>query len=312
LRFRTPLAQFDKVDGITGLDSVGLDGAHFYLGNDSGLKHMFVDSTAKNGFTYYYAITSYDFGFPSGGILPTECPIRVNLQPDGSVVLGPNVVRVKPEAPSAGYVPPTLGTIEHEEGSSTGKISYEIVDPNMVRDGHVYYITFRDTLKPGKNGKPDTLTTYSYTLTDSTADSVLIKDNTHLESDYEQPLVDGFRLHFFNEGQVGVNQALSGWRPPTANIPAFTFQKLTQSVGPEGEFRLNDYEIIFGERGMATSTPGYYEGKFFDAQPVNFKILRLADHSEVDFVFVDLDTAKVGPGIFSAGIDTLFGTPTGA
>ncbi len=310
LRFRTPLVQFDKVDGITGLDSVGLDGAHFYLGNDSGLKHVFVDSTAKNGFTYYYAITSYDFGYPAGGILPTECPIRVNLQPDGSVVLGPNVVRVTPEAPAAGYVPPTLGNIEHQEGSSTGKISYEIVDPNKVQDGHVYYITFRDTLKPGKNGKPDTLTTYSYTLIDSTADSVLIKENTHLETDYEQPMVDGFRLHFFNEGQVGLNQALSGWRPPTANIPAFTFQKLTQSVGPEGEFRLNDYEIIFGERGMATSTPGYYEGKFFDAQPVNFKILRLADHSEVDFVFVDLDTAKVGPGIFSAGIDTLFGTIT--
>ncbi len=300
LRFRNPIAQFDLIDGITGLDSVGIDGANFYLGNDSGLRHTFVDSSVKNGFTYYYAITSYDFGYPAGGILPTESPIRVNLQPDGSVILGPNVVRVTPEAPAAGYVPATLGTIEHEEGSSTGRISYEIIDPNKIKDGHVYYITFEDTLKPGKPGKPDTLTTKSYTLVDSTADSVLVWKSPHLEEDFEQPLTDGFRLHFVNEDQVGINANLSGWRPKDVNIPAFTFQKLTQSVGPEGEFRVNDYLILFGDVGMATSLPGIYEGNYYDSKEVNFKIINLNTNEPVDFVFVENDTIGTPPGVFSS------------
>ncbi len=86
IQFKTPIAIFDKDNGINGFDSVGLDGVKFYLGDDTGLKHSFVDSTVQNGFTYYYALTSFDFGFPAGQILPSESPIRVSLQADGSVI----------------------------------------------------------------------------------------------------------------------------------------------------------------------------------------------------------------------------------
>jgi hypothetical protein len=37
--FLLPVAQFDLEDGIFGLDSVGYQGVHFNLGNDSGLVH---------------------------------------------------------------------------------------------------------------------------------------------------------------------------------------------------------------------------------------------------------------------------------
>ncbi len=111
-QFLTPLKVFDLKDGITGFDSVGIDGIHYYLGDDSGLQHSFIDSTAKDGFTYYYAVVSYSKGFAAGGILPAESPIRINLKADGSVKLGPNVARVSPEAVSAGYVGATLGDIK--------------------------------------------------------------------------------------------------------------------------------------------------------------------------------------------------------
>ena len=303
LKFRSPVKQFDLADGIFGLDSVGLDGAHFYLGDDSGLRHSWVDSSVKNGFTYYYAITSYDFGFTAGEILPTECAIRVNLKPDGSVDLGPNVVRVTPEAPAAGYVPAKLSNIEHITGSSSGRIDWEIIDPNKIKDGHIYQITFEDTLRLGKHGAQDTLTTLNFTLRDSTADSTLILKSEHFSESYEQPIVDGFRLTFHNEDQVAINKEESGWVPANAPIPAFDFRKLTQSVGPEGEERSNDYEITFGEVGIGQSTPGYYEGNYYDVQDVNFKIMNTSAHVPVDFVFAEFDTINGGPGKFTGAVN---------
>ncbi len=299
LKFKTPIAQFDLIDGITGLDSVGLDGAHFYLGKDTGLRHSWVDSTVKNGFTYYYAITSYDFGYTPGDILPTECPIRVSLRPDGTAEFGPNVTRVTPEAPPAGFVPATLGNIRHEEGSSTGKISYEVIDPHKIKDGHLYTITFEDTLKPGRNGKPDTLTTLNFTLRDSTADTTLIDKSTHMNPDYEQPLIDGFRLTFSNEKQLELNKKESGWNDPA--IPPFEFKKLTQSTGPEGEFRTNDYLIVFGDVGFGHSEDVVLEGIDYPGEDVNFKIINKNTGKEVKFGFGEIDTVSGGGrGVFSA------------
>ncbi len=51
--FLLPIAQFDLEDGITGFDSLGFEGVHFDLGDDTGLQHSWVDSSVQNGFTYY-------------------------------------------------------------------------------------------------------------------------------------------------------------------------------------------------------------------------------------------------------------------
>ena len=92
-----------------------------------------VDNSVKNGFTYYYAIVSYDFGYPPKGFAPTECKISISLKPDGTVkTLGKNVAVVTPEASSAGYVSPTLGTFDLVQGYTSSKILYDIIDPNGV------------------------------------------------------------------------------------------------------------------------------------------------------------------------------------
>lgn len=304
--FKTPIAQFDLVDGIYGFDSVstygssyGINGVKYYLGDETGLQHTFIDSNVQNGFTYYYAVVAYDFGYPPEQILPTESPIRISLQADGSVVLGPNVVQVKPEAPVAGYVPSTLGTVDLVEGTTTGKITYEIIDEELIRDGHVYHITFEDTLKVrSKATLPDTLTTKNFSVFDSTSNTYLIDKSTNFETDYEQPIIDGFRVILENEDRVQINNSDSKWN--NNDIQPFIFEKLVTSAGDEGEQRPNDYQLIFGEMGIDTSKQITLQGNVFASKPVNFRVFNVSTQSFINFGFVEIETTLGETGALSA------------
>jgi hypothetical protein len=71
-----PLKQYDLQDGIKGYFHTSgqmfedISGFAFYLGDDSGIEHAYVDSSVQNGRTYYYALVAYNygnvFGNPSG------------------------------------------------------------------------------------------------------------------------------------------------------------------------------------------------------------------------------------------------------
>lgn len=299
LKFKNPIKIFDLNDGLKGYYPLSVDGVQYYLGDDTGLQHQWTDSTVQNGFTYYYALTSFDFGYQIGNITPTECPIRISLKSDGSVTLGSNVVKIKPEAPAAGYVEPTLGKINLMSGSTTGHISYDVVDNNSVKDNHVYYITFEDTTKAGNKttSKPDTLTTKNFTLTDSTDNRVVLK-GTHFEDGYEQELTDGFRLSFANETSVELNKSTSKWS--SANIPAFYFERLSY-LTTKGTANPCDYLIVFGNVGIDTSTAVKIGTTTFKSKPVNFKVYNKTKKTFLDFVFMEVDTVAYGkPGELSA------------
>lgn len=299
--FKTALAIFDLDDAYSGFDSSGVDGVHYNLGTNSGLRHVFVDSTAKNGFTYYYAVVSYDFGFPGGNIIPSESPIRLSLLPDGGVRLGQNVARVIPEAAAAGYVPATLGTILLEQGSTTGKVSYDIIDMNSIKEGHVYNITFEDTLKvANSSSQSDTLTTKNFTLTDSTSGVVLVDKSTHFSSKDEQPIIDGFQLNFTNEDRVEINTEKSGWN--NAGIEGFIFEKFKFAGGLIGEERPNDYTIEFGNVGIGKSTIMNISSNVFPAVDVNFKIFNNSTGQDVKFGFVELDHTGGDGRLTAAGV----------
>ena len=66
-KYWKPIAQFDLVDGISGPDPIGVNGAHFWRGDDTGLQHAFIDTTVTNGVQYYYAVVAYDRGDPNRG-----------------------------------------------------------------------------------------------------------------------------------------------------------------------------------------------------------------------------------------------------
>ena len=131
------LAEYDKKDGYTvRVDStVYKDGTKWpyevHIGNDTGLKHSFVDSTVKNGIAYYYAVTSYDFQ-------PVSTPITLESAFTNKVV-------VVPRSNQAGYNFAYIDDIEHTQGISDGIVEVKVVDPTLIL-GHNYELSFTDSM----------------------------------------------------------------------------------------------------------------------------------------------------------------------
>ncbi len=146
-----PIAQFNLPgDGWYGPHPIETEnGIHFFMGQDdeSALSHSWTDTTVVNGQTYYYAVVSFDHG-DSTEIPPTECSWEFEEYPVHSGVYYPtvNTAIVTPQAPAAGYVPPSIedGLIRHK-GPGTGDIFVNFIDPTLVRHNHEYKIIFDDS-----------------------------------------------------------------------------------------------------------------------------------------------------------------------
>ena len=124
-------------------------GIQYYLGNNRGLVHSFVDSNnVINGQTYYYAVVAYDHG-DSTGIPPTETTKKITVDPITSKLrFDINTVQVIPGPRASGYVPPQISDVylNHDPGIGTGEVLIKINDDLAVIDGAEYKIFFEDSL----------------------------------------------------------------------------------------------------------------------------------------------------------------------
>ncbi|RMF09156.1 MAG: hypothetical protein D6762_04320 [Candidatus Neomarinimicrobiota bacterium] len=220
LTFYTPLAQFDLVDGKEGFHEVAVNGIHYWLGEETGLTHTFVDRDVVNGQTYYYAVVSYDFGGDiTNDIPPTESTRRLSINSlTGEISKGPNVVVVTPNPPAAGFVDASIDSFRLVQGTTSSSITYRIVDPTAVKQNHTYRVTFEDTVKKKVGGlfSPgyDTLTTKCFTLADVTDPDridTLIACSNRLKITDEQPVIDGFQLILDNQDFLYLNNQTSHW-----------------------------------------------------------------------------------------------------
>ena len=138
-------AQFDLIDDYSGLAEKEYDGrgVKYYLGDDTGLKHEYVDSTVQNGITYYYAVVAYDHGTPE--IPPTETQAVIEEDPlTGELSFDVNTVAVTPGPLSTGIISAEAGS----EGSptsinsnATGIITVKVLD-DLAVDNKLYKINF--------------------------------------------------------------------------------------------------------------------------------------------------------------------------
>ena len=312
-------AQWDLEDGKTGWHPIDLNGIKFYLGDDTGLQHSYVDDNAVNGQRYYYAVVSYDYGGDlSNDIIPSDSPMRLRVNSlTGEIELGPNVVEVTPSPPSAGYNDAEFSsdTINHISGTSSGRIYYEIINPMDIKSDHTYQITFTDTVLANQQGPAgyDTVTTKSYFLvdvTDTEYPDTLVNDEHELQASDGQ-VIDGFRLAFNNVDELRFNEENSHWSRDS--IWTFNFFRYAtfNVVGTQLPY---DYRIIFTEEHSDSSidlcmrylpnTTTCFPGFLHPGKPINFKVERRESLTGID----SIDWVKIPVGF----IDVIpFGDPDG-
>jgi hypothetical protein len=288
-----PMAQFDLENGITGLSPGVIDGVQFYLGDDSGLEHEWVDTTVVNGQRYFYYITSYDRGDAASLVPPTECNKSINLDHTTGDIesMSTNVIVVTPNASSAGYKKaPSDLPMELVEGYTTSSLSLQVFDSPAIKDNHTYRVTFEDTVKMIPNYNRKQLVTKNITLENMTMGTVLLDKTEKGLGDLEFPVTEGFKLFLNNPRAVRVD-TLSGFEREGVYKPSFaTFYK-----GTTGRIKADDYRIEFGEVGLDTST-AYKPGlRQLPAIPVNFTITNLVTDKKIKFAFYDHDPFPMDP-----------------
>lgn len=248
--YRLPIAQFDLNDGIKGYHPVALGselgnqystGIHYYLGDDTGLKHYFEDTNVQNGVTYYYVVASYDKGYYEGmddrGLVPmtpAESAFDLTVEYGELVSKSTNVAIVTPNARATNYVPGTIRSqgLLHKEGSATGSVAASVIDPDRLPEGHVYELTFQTA--PGVESGIGIPFAVSYSIRDTVTNTfearnipiplqAARKDTEAVGKVYEWQKFDttwtsnifqGMVLDFSNATPsiVAINKA-SGWRP---------------------------------------------------------------------------------------------------
>lgn len=300
--FRDPIAQFDFVDGVKGLHPVDVNGALFYLGDDSGLKHSFIDSTVQNGQTYYYAVSAYDRGFTDVniqgefiGIPPSETTTILKQDINGNISTDINTAVVTPRAPAAGYIPPEI-TAFAASGPGTGEVSISVLDPDSIKNSHTYRLEFSE------NTVYHNATSPSYSLIEITSEDTLIKSAPINSLEEQTPVKDGFTVDIKSDTLVTVDFENSEWIKGNSNY-------ITQ-VGFDSRFqaayqgrRINypaDFEVILTEPGQGDIS---FPATGF-SQPIQSNIIvkNLTDGNDhAQFIFRDQNNDELfndGDAIF--------------
>ncbi len=293
--YRKPIAQFDLINGVTGLHPIDVNGALFYLGDDTGLRHSFIDTTVQNGQTYYYAVVAYDRGFTTTtiegqflGIPPTETTSTIKREITGELLTDINTAVVTPRAPAAGYIAPEISDY-HASGPATGSVSISILDPDSLRENHTYRMEFENFSPFNDDPSP------SYRLIDYSLRDTLIPLTPLAGTEIQTPVIHGFSVNVKNDPAVIIDASRTGWVKGESN--------LVVQVGFDDRFgyagrRVNypaDFEIHFTEKGAGdVSFPG---STFLKPLPSNITIRNTTEETEsIQFIFRDL----AGDSLFNA------------
>jgi len=253
-KYWKPIAQYDLVDKISGPDPIGINGAHFWRGSETGLQHSYIDEDVLNGKTYYYALVAYDQGDPAfgtAGLLPSETTKIISQDLVGNLLfVDINCAVVVPNAPASGYVPPSIGgdISKVAEGLGTGSLSVAILDGSAIKDGALYTVTFNST-----DTIPDYRTSSYSVYREFGGVRDIVEENISSANigtgKYSTPF-DGIAVAVNNYDSVSVNHEKSGWIKgySTLYMPVKQDEVVPQSMSVWP----SDYEIEWVEDTVIT------------------------------------------------------------
>lgn len=237
-----PIAQYDLDNGIKGKDRF----SHYYLGDDTGLRHTFVDSNVIKGKEYWYSVTAYDRGDQTeNGYASLESSRGVT--PDE-----PNLVSVIPADQAQGIEIPNRGlydSIPPLGGVCDSRLEVEILDEEKLTGDH-YRVTFNDTTKVIWRSETishrlaiDTSYTTTFTLVNTTTGDTLLKDypiRPEEEAD-NVPVTEGFRLKLHERKGV----RFMGWTLVHGDTCTFDWHRQTRGneLGPPWMDGWDDFRL---------------------------------------------------------------------
>ena len=278
-----PLAQFDLVDGRSGFSEDTVEGVAYFLGTDSGISHTWTDYSVTNGQQYYYAVTAYDYGSDNFGFYPSENAITASRTLRGGLVLPTNVVAVRPNPKAAGYVPASADEAVQVANRGSGQVLLDVVNSEIVRDGHLFKISFATP-------SVDSLRATSYSLTDSTTGELLFKTGEDFAGEGIGPVGAGLLPIISTPHAVSVDTSGTGFEfgsQTDARIDVAYQYSLSPNLIRPGY--PDDLTIYFYDTVVDTSiaTAGG-----FPAMPAKFEVIaHTADGDQrLDFRFRDTDT----------------------
>ena len=287
-----PIAQFDLIDSIAGPDPVGINGARFWRGSNTGLQHTFVDTNVENGKTYFYAVCSYSKGDTAydvingvpTGLQPTECSKIITEDYSGSITfLDQNCAAVIPNAPVAGYVPPQIvGNLSKVTvGTGTGSLQPQVLDPGAVQTGAQYKIVFADT---GKAPYYRTLTYDIIKTYSGTVDTLQANVNaTVFGSNVLCVPFDGLAFTFTNDTSAAINDSLTNWYGSKSNY------SLSVMRYPNGIAWPTDYQMEFYDHPV--DTVSFVTATGSKKYSINYLITDLNTGQRVASIVADVDAS---------------------
>ena len=288
---KRPIFQCDLKNGKKGAAGFALiNGEAFYLGDDSGIQHYFVDENVQNGRTYYYGIVAYDYGIEGVeiNISPSENNLVVELDEQENVrEIGKNIQIVVPHQAAAGYIAPSIQIDEATSlsGNSGTLPDIDVLDFNSIKAGHQYKVKFLvdilDYMSPSARFRSEQelyfvnsgFSVYDVTLGDSLIYSespeAFPGDNLmynlslgrwYLEKATSDP-IDGIQLKLESVKVPEYDTGTSGWVIGDSPI-SITPLKDAASGNTKVYYFPWDYEIVF------TDTDSAYTGLVNDTKSI--------------------------------------------
>ncbi|MEZ4745103.1 MAG: hypothetical protein R3C41_03435 [Calditrichia bacterium] len=267
-----PVAQFDLDNGISGFDP---QNPFTYLGDDTGVRHTFVDNNVKNGIRYSYTIVSYDRG---DNIIYSLETAR------GTSTADRNFVTITPRPDYSGKIPAAVDGLSQTSGNGKGEVAINIIDEdNLPTDNYELHF----------NGTPAT----SFRLVNATLGDTLAF-NLPLNFD-DNPVIDGFQVSVESEGKIGgvkaVTDAFGKNVLGGANIDSSGswFVNVAEFNTSSLENRSRDFEIRF-TNGTSTAFSWGPPTVSTAVFPVNFEVWDVTGDSERRVAFEVQDSNTNG------------------
>ncbi|MEA3458178.1 MAG: hypothetical protein U9R21_05820, partial [Candidatus Thermoplasmatota archaeon] len=149
---KVPVFQCDLDNEYYGFTDFGLiQGESFFLGNNTGIQHYYIDEDVQNGRTYYYYLVAYDRGIEEiiegagdANIAPAENVGSILVDDEENITrLSKNVQVVTPHQVASNYASPNLDiTYPNGEIIGTGIVDITIFSDLDLIPGNEYQLSF--------------------------------------------------------------------------------------------------------------------------------------------------------------------------